>query len=70
MNNNNIRINVKYSSENRFFFITNAINFLQTFPFSHVAGTGHLQVNPPVAGPWITPGKPTGRAVTTLGSNE
>ena len=34
----------------------------------HASGTGQLQANPHVAGPWLSPGKPTRRAVTTMGS--
>ena len=36
----------------------------------HYSGSGHLQANPHVAGPWISPGKSTRRAVTTMGSND
>ena len=36
----------------------------------HASGTGQLQANPHVAGPWLSPGKPTRRAVTTMGSND
>ena len=36
----------------------------------HASGSGQLQANPHVAGPWLYPGKPTRRAVTTMGSNE
>ena len=35
----------------------------------HASGSGQLQANPHVAGPWLSPGKPTRRAVTTMGSN-
>ena len=34
------------------------------------SGSGQLQANPHVAGPWLSPGKPTRRAVTTMGSND
>ena len=30
----------------------------------HASGYGQLQANPHVAGPWLSPGKPTRRAVT------
>ena len=33
-------------------------------------GTGKLQANPPVADPRLSPGMPTQRAVTTMGSIE
>ena len=35
----------------------------------HAAGSEQLQANPHKAGPWLSPGKPTLRAVTTMGSN-
>ena len=36
----------------------------------HASGSGHLHANPHVAGPWLSTGKPTRRAVTTMGSND
>ena len=36
----------------------------------HASGSGQLQANPHVAGPWLSSGKPTRRAVTTMGSND
>ena len=36
----------------------------------HASGSGQLQANPHVAGPWLSPGKPTRRAVATMGSND
>ena len=36
----------------------------------HASGSGQLQANPHVAGPWLSPWKPTRRAVTTMGSND
>ena len=36
----------------------------------HASGSGQLQANPHVAGPWLSPGKPIRRAVTTMGSND
>ena len=36
----------------------------------HASGSGQLQANPHVAGPWLSPRKPTRRAVTTMGSND
>ena len=36
----------------------------------HASGIGQLQANPHVAGPWLSPGKLTRRAVTTMGSND
>ena len=36
----------------------------------HASGSEQLQANPHLAGPWLSPGKPTGRAVTTMGSND
>ena len=36
----------------------------------HASGSGQLQANPHVAGPWLSPGKPTRRSVTTMGSND
>ena len=36
----------------------------------HASGSGQLQANPHVAGPWLSAGKPTRRAVTTMGSND
>ena len=36
----------------------------------HASGSGQLQANPHVAGPWLSPGKPTRRAVTTMVSND
>ena len=36
----------------------------------HASGSGQLQANPHVAGPWHSPGKPTRWAVTTIGSND
>ena len=35
----------------------------------HASGSGQLQANSHVAGPWLSLGKPTRRAVTTMGSN-
>ena len=39
-------------------------------PVVHASGSGQLRANPHVAGPWLSPGKSTRRAVTTLGSND
>ena len=36
----------------------------------HASGSGQLQANPHVAGSWLPPGKPTRKAVTTMGSND
>ena len=36
----------------------------------HASGSGQLQANPHVAGLWLSPGKPTRRAVITMGSND
>ena len=36
----------------------------------HGYGFGQLQANPHVAGPWLSPWKPTRMAVTTMGSND
>ena len=36
----------------------------------HASGSGQLQANPHVVGPWLSPGKPTRGAVTTMGSND
>ena len=36
----------------------------------HASGSGRLQANPTVAGPWLSPGKPTRRAVTMMWSND
>ena len=36
----------------------------------HASGSGKLQANPHVASPWLSPGKPTRRTVTTMGSND
>ena len=36
----------------------------------HASGSGPLQANPHVAGPWLSPGKPIRRAVTTMRSND
>ena len=36
----------------------------------HASGSGQLQANPHVAGLWLSPGKPTRRAVSTMGSND
>ena len=36
----------------------------------HASGSGQLQANPHVARPWLSPGKPTQRAVSTMGSND
>ena len=36
----------------------------------HASGARQLQANPHVAGPWLSPGKPTRREVTTMGSND
>ena len=36
----------------------------------HASGSKQLQANPHVAGPWLSPGKSTRRAVTTMGSND
>ena len=36
----------------------------------HASGSGQLPSNPHVAGPWLSPGKPTRRTVTTMGSND
>ena len=35
----------------------------------HASGSGQLQANPHVAGPWLSHGRPTRRAVTTMGYN-
>ena len=36
----------------------------------HASSSGQLQANPHLAGPWLSPGKPTRRAVTMMGSND
>ena len=36
----------------------------------HASGSGQMQANPHVAGPWLSSGKPSRRAVTTVGSND
>ena len=36
----------------------------------HASCSGKLQANPHVAGPWLSLGKPTRRAATTMGSND
>ena len=36
----------------------------------HASGSGQLQANPQVAGPWLSPGKLTRMAVTTMGSSD
>ena len=36
----------------------------------HTSGSGQLQANPHVVGPWLSPGKPTRRTVTTMGSSD
>ena len=36
----------------------------------HAFGSGQLQVDPHVVGPWLSTEKPTRRAVTTMGSND
>ena len=36
----------------------------------HASGSGQLQANPHMACPWLSPGKPTRRAVATMGSND
>ena len=36
----------------------------------HASGSGQLQANPHMAGPWHSPWKPTGWAVTTMRSND
>ena len=36
----------------------------------HASGSGQLQANPHVVGPWLSHRKPTRRAVTTMGSND
>ena len=36
----------------------------------HTSGSRQLQANPHVAGLWLSPGKPTRRAVSTLGSTD
>ena len=36
----------------------------------HVSGSGQLQANPHVEGPWLSPGKPTRRVVTMMGSDD
>ena len=41
-----------------------------TPPLFMPPASGQLQANPHVAGPWLSPGKPTRRAVTTMGSND
>ena len=38
--------------------------------YVHASGSGQLQANPHVAGPWLSPGKPTRGAVTTMWSND
>ena len=37
-------------------------------PVVHASGSGQLRANPHVAGPWLSPGKSTRRAATTMGS--
>ena len=36
----------------------------------HASDSGQLQANPHVTDPWLSPGKPTRRAVTMMGSND
>ena len=52
----------------RFHYISDAIALHASVV--HASGSGQLQANPHVAGPWLSPSKPTRRAVTTMGSND
>ena len=36
----------------------------------HASGSGQLQANTNVAGLWLSPGKPSRRMVTTMGSSD
>ena len=36
----------------------------------HASGSGQLQANAHEVDPWLSPGKPTRRAVATMGSND
>ena len=36
----------------------------------HASGAGQVQANPPVAVQWLSPGKSTGRVVTTMRFND
>ena len=36
----------------------------------HASGSGQLQANLHMAGQWLSPGMPTRRAITTMGSND
>ena len=57
-------------------FILHSSYFIHSLYFSpdasvvNVSISGQLQANPHVAGPWLSPGKPTRRAVATMGSND
>ena len=58
---------------NIYFVIDKYINFTFNSPDAsvvHASGSGQLQANPHVACLWLSPGKPTRRAVTTMGSND
>ena len=62
----------KMFNANIYFVIDKYINFTFNSPDAsvvHASGSGQLQANPHVAGPLLSPGKPTRRAVTTMGSN-
>ena len=47
-----------------------ALNICPDASVVQFSGSGQLQANPHVAGPWLSPGKPTRRAVATMGSND
>ena len=39
-------------------------------PVVHASGSGQLRANLHMAGPWLSPGRSTRRAVTTMGSDD
>ena len=56
----------------RHHLVTTLLLFIRSpdTPVVHASGSGQLRANPHVAGPWLSPGKSTRRAVTTMGSND
>ena len=52
-----------------YIYIYNITNCSDVFVV-HATGSGQLQANSHVEGPWLSPGKPIRRAVTTMGSND
>ena len=65
MNYNNYRIGKEYHIDGKCTW-----NGCPDASVVHASGSGQLQANPHLAGPWLSPGRPSQGAVTMMGSND